>query len=337
MTTTEVVTTLASPLNAFKIINTGDLIGAFTEDRESAIRGVFGAKARMIPVHIAVHGPGPNPALHRNLNFEVLDLPSMTPNVLMVGLYEALLESNESTEEVSYHLTGSILIDGYPPSPLDQWSPAGAGLPAAMSAAIQAGQRFSLLYSNGTRQGDLRGIDIQIEAIPHHVQIELESARLVSNNIVHAGDTVMVEATLRPFQQAARNVRIPVTLPARLGTGNLRLLVSDAGTLDRAMDPPRFTTHTANLESLLAAARQLHPADRIYISVLVPETQAAVNGQTLSSLPLSMANALEPLRSAQDLNLNGESANLAVEIPAGGVLNGFQILNLHVEPGGGLD
>ena len=337
MTTTEVVTTLASPLNAFKIINTGDLIGAFTEDRESAIRGVFGAKARMIPVHIAVHGPGPNPALHRNLNFEVLDLPSMTPNVLMVGLYEALLESNESTEEVSYHLTGSILIDGYPPSPLDQWSPAGAGLPAAMSAAIQAGQRFSLLYSNGTRQGDLRGIDIQIEAIPHHVQVELESARLVSNNIVHAGDTVMVEATLRPFQQPARNVRIPVTLPARLGTGNLRLLVSDAGTLDRAMDPPRFTTHTANLESLLAAARQLHPADRIYISVLVPETQAAVNGQTLSSLPLSMANALEPLRSAQDLNLNGESANLAVEIPAGGVLNGFQILNLHVEPGGGLD
>jgi len=320
MTTTDVVATLASPLNAFKIINTGDLIGAFTEDRESAIRGVFGAKARMIPVHITVHGPGPSPSssLDHKLNFEVLDLPSLTPNAVLVGVYQALLESNESTDEVSYHLTGNILIDGYPPSPLDQWSPAGGSLPAAMSTAFQAAQRFSVLYSNGTRQGDLRGVDLHIEAIPHHVQVELESARLLGNNIVHSGDTVMVEVTLHPWQQPARNIRI-------------------AGTLDRAMDPPKFSSHPANLEAILAQTRKLHPEDRIYISLLIPETQGAVNGQTLSSLPLSMANALEPLRSAQDLNLNGESASLAGEIPAGGVLSGFQILNLHVEPGGGLD
>ena len=56
MTTAEVVATLASPLNGFKIINTGDPIGTFTEDRDSAIRGVLGKKARMIPVHITVKG-----------------------------------------------------------------------------------------------------------------------------------------------------------------------------------------------------------------------------------------------------------------------------------------
>ena len=56
MTTADVVATVASPLNAFKIVNTGETIGAFSEDRDSAIRGVFGARARMIPVHIRVHG-----------------------------------------------------------------------------------------------------------------------------------------------------------------------------------------------------------------------------------------------------------------------------------------
>ena len=49
MTTAEVVTTLASPLNAFKIVNTGVTVGAFTEDRESALRGILGAQAQMIP------------------------------------------------------------------------------------------------------------------------------------------------------------------------------------------------------------------------------------------------------------------------------------------------
>ena len=85
----------------------------------------------------------------------------------------------------------------------------------------------------------MRSIDLQVEAVPRRMQVELEAARLVSGDMVHAGDTVVVEATLRPWQQPARNVRIAVTLPARLDAGNLRLLVSDAGTLDRALDQPR--------------------------------------------------------------------------------------------------
>jgi hypothetical protein len=333
MTTAEVVATLASPLNGFKIVNTGDTIGAFTEDRDSAIRGVLGAKPRMIPVHIAVH----EPRGERKVNVEILDLPSLTPQAVMVTLYEALLETNESTFETSYHLTGSIFLDGYPPAPLDLWASAGDPMPAPMTAAFQAGERFARLYSNGARQGAVRGIDLRVEAIPRRVQVELETARLVSNDLVHAGDTVVVEATIRPWQQPARNVRIPVTLPARLGAGNLRLLISDSGTLDRTMDQPRLSGHTAELETMLAQARRQHPADRIYVSLLVPESQASMAGQTLTSLPLSMANALEPLRTAQDVNLNGESAEVAGEAPAGGVLSGFQILNLRIEPGGGLN
>ncbi len=56
MTKTDVVATLASPLNSFKIVNTTQTIGAFTEDRSSAIRGVPGESARMIPVAIHTHG-----------------------------------------------------------------------------------------------------------------------------------------------------------------------------------------------------------------------------------------------------------------------------------------
>jgi hypothetical protein len=50
-----------------------------------------------------------------------------------------------------------------------------------------------------------------------------------------------------------------------------------------------------------------------------------------------MANALEPMRAAQDVSLNGESAELSSEVSVGGVVSGFQILNLHIDGGGGLD
>ena len=118
---------------------------------------------------------------------------------------------------------------------------------------------------------------------------------------------------------------------------SVRLLVSDAGTLDRALNPPRISSRTVDLDTALAQAQNHHAADRIFVSVLLPDAQAGVEGHTLSALPLSMANALEPMRSARDVTLNGESAVVAGDAPAGGVLSGFQILNLHIEPGGGLD
>jgi hypothetical protein len=333
MTTAEVVETLASPLNAFKIINTGDPIGTFTDDRDSAIRGVLGIKPHMIPVHITVHGEGAD----RRLNIEVVDLPSLTPQAVLVSLYDALLENNQSGLETSYHVTGSVNIDGYPPSPLDLWAPAGDQLSAQLSAAIQTDQTFAQLYANGARQGAIKAIDLDVDSIPRRAQVELETARLDSGNIVHAGDTVVVEATLRPWQQPERNIRIPIVLPPQLPAGPIRLLVSDAGTLDRALNPPRISSRTVDLDTALAQAQNHHAADRIFVSVLLPDAQAGVEGHTLSALPLSMANALEPMRSARDVTLNGESAVVAGDSPAGGVLSGFQILNLHIEPGGGLD
>jgi len=333
MTTAEVVVTLASPFSPFKIINTGQTIGAFTEDRDSAIRGVLGARARMIPLHIAVHSS----AGTRELHIEILDLPALTAQAMMVSLYESLLESNQSTAETSYHVRGAIDLDGAAPSPIDLWASASDQANSPLEAALFTGLSFARIYQNGARQGNIHAIDLQIDEIPGRITLDLESAHIVSSDIVHAGDTVIVEATLRPWHQPARNLRIPVKLPARLEPGNLRLLVSDAGTLDRTLDQPRMSGHPADLQAVLAQARAKHPADRLYISLLVPETQAGFDGHTLTSLPLSMANALEPMRAAQDVSLNGESAALSAEVTVGGVVNGFQILNLHIDGGGGLD
>ncbi len=333
MTTADVVTTLASPLDAFKIINTGVTVGAFTQDRESAIRGVLGAEAHMIPMHVAVDAPG-GP---RKVNVEILDLPSLTPLAMQVVLLQSLLESNENSEFLSYHVTGNVNLAGFPPVPLDVWASAGESAPASLQAALLAGEGFSRVYANDNRQGAVREIDLHVQAVPRSVQVTLAQAHLISTDIVHAGDTIEVEATLRPWQQPDRNVRISVKLPGRLAAGNVRLMVSDAATLDRALLQQRAPSPPPDLATVLTEARDQHPADRIYVSLLAPETQGEIRGQTLTSLPLSMANALEPLRNAQTAGLNGESAQVVGDALAGGVLSGFEVLNLHIEPGGGLN
>jgi hypothetical protein len=198
------------------------------------------------------------------------------------------------------------------------------------------GDSFNRLYANATRLKSVEGVRLHVEAIPEDLRTELESVRLISSSIVHAGDTVVVEATLRRWEQPARNVRLGFTLPARLQPGNLRLLVSGASSLDRTLDASRPQGHGTSLVAASDRLRGLHSADQLYVSLLMPESQASVAGRTLDSLPLSMANTLESQGSGVDVGLNGESLEVVASTAAEGVLTGQQILSLRVEAGGGL-
>ena len=205
-----------------------------------------------------------------------------------------------------------------------------------LAAALAAADSFNRLYANATRQAPMESVRLRIEAIPEDLRTQLESVRLVSSSIVHAGDHVMVEATLRPSRQAARNVRLGFTVPARMQPGTLRLLVSGAAAIDRTQDAARSATRQISVAAASSRLRGLHAADRLYISLLLPESEASLEGNTLESLPLSMANTMESERSGQEVGLHGESLVVTADTAAGGVLTGQQILSVRIEAGGGL-
>src|SRR6516225_9663239 len=55
MNKANVVATLASPLNAFKIVNTTEQAGTFVQDRHTGIMGRFDVQPEMIPVALTIH------------------------------------------------------------------------------------------------------------------------------------------------------------------------------------------------------------------------------------------------------------------------------------------
>jgi hypothetical protein len=272
----------------------------------------------------------------RQIKVEILDQPSLTDQAAQVILLQALVNAVDNSSAASYHVTGSVEVEGFPAFPVDLWAAPADAMPAPIAAAIQLGGLLRPIHGNGTRQGALRKIDLHVETVPRRAQLELVAARLMGSNVVHAGEKMQVEATLQPWQQPERKVLLEVELPAWLPAGNLRLLVSDAGTLDRALKPPQGPAQKADLDSILAESRERHPADRLYASLLLPAAQVAVDGQTFQNLPLSMTNALEPLRGKQDAVLNGESAEVLEQEPAGGPVTGFAILHIRIERGAGL-
>jgi hypothetical protein len=326
MTKADVVATLASPLNSFKIVNTTKTIGAFTEDRSSAIRGVPGESARMIPVAIHTHGG----LRDRTLHMEVIDNPDITPGAIMVSLYESLLETNSYSEELTYELRGTVAIDGYPMLHLDSLIAPTEQLPSALRAALTVGQRFQTVYGNSARVRNIQRIDLDIDSLPGRRSIQLERAQ-ATQPAAHPGDTVMVEATLRPFRGETKNLRIPIPLPLTLNPGPLRILLSDGPTLDRLTAPSSSTEGPLELSSIIHQMNAVHQDDRLYVTLLLPNAQAVVDGRTLASIPISMANVLEPLRTNRGISLNGESVVPVTSIPVEAMLSGMQVVSVEIE------
>jgi len=331
MTKATVLASLASPLNAFKIINTTETVGAFTEDRSSAILGRFGVKARMIPVEVTVVPPaiegkvaGPAKVSH----FEVLDNRELTPSTVLVSVYQSVQGNNTTTAEMSYRLSGEMGVEGQPGVKIEGMMAQNELNPATINAALLVNDRFSRVYDNSLEQPVVTGLRLKMEAIAERRTATLESARL-SRIEARAGEEIEVEATLHPYQSEARAVRVKVRLPVDLSLGTIRVVVSDGATVDRLLTRAGGE-HAVGLSETVAALNRIHSNEGVYVVLLEHEAQAVVDGLALPGVPISMANVLEQLKTAQRMQLTGESVVEAGSAETGFAVSGSQVLSLNI-------
>jgi len=331
MTKAAVVATLPSPLNAFKIVNTTETVGAFTEDRASAIMGQFGTKARMIPVAVEVVSPATAgmAAKDKTYHFEVLDNRQLTPSAMLVSVYQSLQGTNSAAAEMSYRLSGDMSVRGLADVKMSGIVAQNELNPAAINAALFVNERFSRVYGNPLDQPVITGLKLKVEGIPERRTATMESARL-STLEAKPGDTIEAEATLRPYQSDSKLVHLKVRIPDDMAPGPVRVLVSDGATVDRLLGPTGSARRAEGLADAIDQMNRLHPNDRIYVTLLSREAQAVLEGQTLPGVPLSMANVLAPLKDSQRMNLNGESVVEAASTDAGYAVSGSQVLHLTI-------
>ena len=162
MTKANVLATLPSPLNAFKIVNTTEPIGAFVQDRHTGILGRFGREADMIPVTLTVHGPNKNKEFH----FQVLNNPKLTPAAMMSTVFSALQGVNEYGEDVTYRMQGGIQVNGYPDVALqNMFAPADGSIPTGVMVAMSLGERFSRIYDNPYDKPRIEGVRLDVDLL----------------------------------------------------------------------------------------------------------------------------------------------------------------------------
>jgi hypothetical protein len=328
MTKAQVVATVASSLEPMKIINTTETVGSFTQDRESGILGVFGKKASMIPVTLALGGIAQPHTYH----FSVVEHPRLTSAALLATVYQAMQDTNGYNDPSTDELRGTISVAGFPDVHLDDWFAATNQGPASLAVAIAVAQRFERLYSNPREMPSIRQVSLSLDSSPGRQSALLDGARVVESQ-VHAGDHVTVEATLHPYRAPQRILRWRVALPSTLPPGQVRLLISDGTTLDHTLHLiPNPSAPPLGLGATIAQLNQMHPNNLLYATLLAPVPQATVQGQELPAVPLSMANVLQPVENNGSFSLDGETAIALASKHLDMAVVGSQVVTMDIQP-----
>jgi hypothetical protein len=328
MNKAEVLATLASPLNAFKIINTTEPVGTFVQDRHTGIMGVFDRQPEMIPVTLSIHSSTGVKQFH----YEVLNNPKLTPVALMVTVFNALHGVNEFGEEITYRLAGSIGVKGFPEVTMrNMFAPAENGQPAAMQAALSLGERFGRIYDNPYNAPAIAGVKLDFDLVRERRWARLESAR---TDVTEArpGDNIMLETVLAPYRGERIVRQIPVKIPTSASKGTLRILVSDGETLDRIGHSSPAFGRKLDLASTIAVLNKEHSNNRLYVSLLEADPEARVGDKVMPTLPISIMNVMDGMRGNQEMVVSGESnVDETATAPLDYVVSGVQLLTITVK------
>jgi hypothetical protein len=328
MNKAEVLATLPSPLNAFKIVNTTEPVGTFVQDRHTGIMGVFNRQPEMIPVTLSIHSSTGVKQFH----YEVLNNPKLTPVALMVTVFNALHGVNEFGEEITYRLTGSIGVKGFPDVTMrNMFAPAENAQPAAMQAAISLGERFESIYDNPYSAAAVAGVRLDFDLVRERRWARLESAR-TSVTEARPGEEIMLETVLAPYRGERIVQQIPVKIPTSASKGTLRILVSDGETLDHiGRSNPAFG-RKLDLASTISLLNKEHSNNRVYVSLLEADPEARVADKVMPTLPISIMNVMDGMRGNQEMIVSGESnVDETATAPLDYVVSGAQLLTVTVK------
>ena len=328
MNKAQVLATLPSPLNAFKIVNTTEAAGAFVQDRHTGIMGVFNKQPQMIPVTLTINGG----AATKEFHYEVLNNARLSPVAIMATVFNALHGVNEYGEEITYRVNGSINVKGFPEVSLhNMFSPADGGQPAAMQAALSLGERFSRIYDNPYDAPAVNSVRLDFDLVRERRWARLESAH---TDVTEArpGDKIMVETAIAPYRGERIIRQIPVKIPTSASKGTLRILVSDGETLDRVGRGSPAFGRKLDLASTIALLNKEHSNNRVYVSLLEADPEARVADKVMPTLPLSVMNVMDGMRGNQEMIVSAESSvDETATTPLDYVVSGAQLLTITVK------
>jgi len=330
MARSHVLTTFSSEMASTKIVNVGGPIGTITDDRLTAVAGKLGAAPRMIPMDLTVASP----AGERQLHFELIQHPKITPLLVAITAFNGLVANPIYGEGRTMRLSGEISLAGHSAVRLENmFAPTDQFVPDGIFVALTVQSIFARIFGNPYEAARVERISLKVEGLPERRGAAIESAWLEKGEAI-PGESLRVKVLLRPYRGAPLITEVPITIPAQAAHGStLRVQVSDADWMNRSVRPFTFGPpgKLAGLEQLITLLNKERRNDRLYVAVFEPTPTLLVEDKELPNAPLSQINVLDHRNAPGGAQLLRESVAGEWSVPMNEVVTGFTSLTIVVK------
>jgi len=300
-------------------------MGAFRQDRATAIFGRLGAVPAMIPIRLTMtDGAG----VRRELAFDIVNDPLVTPILLYTALNGVMATFERTFGSATVRLReGSIIkLDGTDDVRLDNFF---SGDSAATDASGLSAFLLYLVMNNDWATPRVRGVNLLLDYDREPRTATLRRITL-DRYRVKAGGSVTARVLVSPYRGPDQTLTREIEIPAETPPGPLILQVGSAASMSRA-DDVDGPVSPRDLDQLVVLINRLRRNDRIYLLASRGDAGALLGGSRLPNLPPSITTLLTRPRSWGNYASMPQRGVLEDEIPADAALEGFARVTLEVE------
>jgi hypothetical protein len=284
MVDAEIHAFLPSFSQSFKMSSPLQEVGTLVQDRQSCIIGDLDARTTMVPVEVRVDGPGVEA---RTFRAEVARNRRLTPMLASLVVGNAIADAEPDVTDMVVTVTSKVNVKGYSTIELrDQLFSAEGVSGHALSSSRGLRAMGDLLF-NPFEPVVLDRLDVDVRVEFRRDIAEIIGVSLPSD-VVHAGDTVPLRVTLRPYAGDEYLEIIPVVIPREVAGDMVKIEVATGA---------QVKPDTAQAESLrgyIDNLRKFYTASSIVVSIQQPDDGASLRGRLLSGLPPAALDTLRP-------------------------------------------
>ena len=337
MAKSEILMVLSSAFQPTKFGNATGVVGALRQDRFSGIMGELGAEAAFIPVHLNVRSFSNSgaPVTEKALDFQVFVHQKWTPFLMMMTLFQSLQQMNEYADDITYRMSGRVLLEGAQGDRTINVStmlaPSEAPVAPPMALAGWWGDKFNRLFLNPVAMPKLKSVDMTVDLLPERRTAAIDYA-WTPNADVEAGTEIPVKIFLRPYRGERIERDVQVKIPAGMPRGEHRILFSDADTLNRMQNAAVLGNRYMDIPETISLLNQERRNSQLYVSLVEGRPTYYADDKILPSLPSSVLNVLQAERTSTRVLMGSpESATEQLAIPIDQMVSGSYSLKITVK------
>ncbi len=327
----EVLTVLPNLASSFKISAPREWMGTITEDRSTAVAGLLGRRASMVPVSIEVRRrTAGGTSAESRYRMEMVRDRFLAPFLLQMAVYSAIDATERMFGSATIGVTGEIRFhNGNEPLRLNNMYAGEFSLPQQVSLATVVPLAYALQTADTLELQDVR---LELDAYDQKKQMQIDQV-WVRPRQVRPGEEVEVTVSLVSGSGLEVTRKTSYRVPVGMPEGPLYFTVADGATTNLSEYRQLVGGAPRSATQLLQFLNSLRANTKAYVRVWRPQPSYQAGGEEFPSPPPSLAQILARGQTALGLGAAGAGSKVAeLEISAGDVvISGSKTVQVEVK------